>query len=98
MDLDADTPREITTSCWHEVTRVCELWRRARARNAHLGPYLFGDFSIADCMFAPVVERFLGYQVPLDALCASYAETMRAHDGMKEWREDASGEHPLADP
>ena len=98
MDLDANTTREISTECWHEVTRICELWRAALASNAHLGPYLFGQFSIADCMFAPVIERFLGYGVPVDALCAAYAHTMRGHEGMAKWRLEAAGEHALTDP
>jgi len=98
MDVQADETRELSAACWQEVTRICELWRAALAEHAHLGPYLFGKFSVADCMFAPVVERFLGYNVPVDAICASYAKTIRAHEGMTEWRSDAAGEHELTDP
>ena len=98
MDLEASVSREPSTECWHEITRISELWRVALATHAHLGPYLFGKFSIADCMFAPVIERFRGYGVPLDALCATYVETMRAHDGMVQWRAEAAGEPSLIDP
>ncbi len=61
------------------IARIESLWREARTRHAGAGDYLFGEFSAADAMFAPVVMRFNTYQPPLAdgsrAYCARVTET-----------------------
>ena len=49
------------------------------------GPFLFGDFSIADAFFAPVVTRFATYGVPLEAALAAYSARMFELPAMQEW-------------
>ncbi|MBU6505194.1 MAG: glutathione S-transferase [Betaproteobacteria bacterium] len=72
-----------------DIDRVVEIWTEARTEFAGTGgPYLFGAFSIADCMFAPVVFRFDIYNVPLPPVAAAYRDTLLAHPAMKEWREE----------
>ena len=68
-----------------DVVRILQIWAEARARFGGEGDYLFGDWSAADMMFAPVVTRFLTYDVALDPVCAAYCKTIMALPAMKEW-------------
>jgi glutathione S-transferase len=56
------------------------------------GAMLFGRFSIADCMYAPVVTRFVTYGVPLDPVCAAYRDAVLALAPMQEWIAAAKAE------
>ena len=75
-----------------EIKRILELWAEARARHGGGGPYLFGTFSAADIMFAPVVTRFVTYSVPVPRFAAAYMEAMLDHPWMREWVEAAQEE------
>ena len=67
-----------------DIDRVIEIWRECLA--THGGPYLFGDKpGMADAMYAPVVTRFLTYDVSLDKRCAAYCATIMAMPEMVEW-------------
>ncbi|MBV9420734.1 MAG: glutathione S-transferase, partial [Alphaproteobacteria bacterium] len=55
------------------------------ARFGKDGGFLFGRFSIADCMYGPVASRFTTYGVPMPALVKQYAERMMALPAMKDW-------------
>lgn len=49
-----------------DIDRVCEIWRECRKRHMASGEFLFGEFTAADAMFAPVASRFQTYDVKLD--------------------------------
>ena len=66
-----------------DIDRIVEIWRECLG--LYGGPYLFGQRSMADAMFAPVVTRFLTYGVKLDEGCAAYAQTIMAMPEMKAW-------------
>jgi glutathione S-transferase len=67
-----------------DIDRVVEIWRECLG--AYGGPYLFGkQLSVADAMYAPVVTRFLTYDVPLDRGCAAYCKRVMELPAMKEW-------------
>lgn len=68
-----------------DIARVCEIWRDCRARYGSAGEFLFGAFTIADAMFAPVVLRFMTYEVSLDAVCRRYADTVLALPAIQAW-------------
>lgn len=73
-----------------DVDRIAEIWEEARSRFATgPEPYLFGAFTIADAMYAPIVWRLHIYNVPLPKAAAAYRDTMLAHPAMIEWREAA---------
>lgn len=73
-----------------EIDRVIELWTEARTQFATGdGPYLFGPFTIADAMYAPIVWRLHIYNVPLPPVAAAYSAAMLAHPAMAEWYEAA---------
>jgi glutathione S-transferase len=69
-----------------DVARLCTIWRECRARPAaQSGPWLFGSFSIADCMYAPVVLRFRTYGVPCGAVESAYMTATLAHPPLRAW-------------
>ena len=71
------------------IARIERLWSEARKRFGSAGPFLFGAFSAADAMYAPVVMRFRTYAVPLGSESAAYCDAMRAAPGVRAWVEDA---------
>jgi glutathione S-transferase len=73
----------------HDIARITSIWREARRRFGAAGPYLFGRFSIADAMYAPVATRFRTYGVPLDDVSAEYVLSIHEHPALKEWIYDA---------
>ncbi|MDO9461400.1 MAG: glutathione S-transferase family protein [Alphaproteobacteria bacterium] len=72
-----------------DIARVQEIWRDARAQFGAGGPFLFGAFSIADAMYAPVVSRFRTYGVVCDAACSAYMEAVWNLPAMQLWIEGA---------
>lgn len=75
-----------------DIDRICEIWRDCRARHGAAGEFLFGDFTAADAMFAPVASRFQTYGVELDRAEAAYARAILAIPAVREWMEDAREE------
>ncbi len=67
-----------------DIDRIVAIWRECLA--AGKGPFLFGAKPcMADAMFAPVVTRFLTYDVKLDSDCAAYCKAIMALPAMREW-------------
>jgi glutathione S-transferase len=75
-----------------DIERVAALWRDCRTRFGQGGDFLFGEFTIADAMFAPVVARFQTYGVVLDSLEGDYGRAVLSHPAVVEWMRDASEE------
>jgi glutathione S-transferase len=91
MDVCADKPGQgHTPEALADVRRVCDIWRESLAASG--GPLLFGRFTIADAMFAPVTSRFTTYGVELDATCRAYVEAIAALPALQGWRRDAATE------
>jgi glutathione S-transferase len=88
------TFRDVTISeeTRRDAVRILQNWAEARSRFGKDGPYLFGTFSSADIMFAPVVTRFVTYGFTLPGFAESYAETIMAHPWMEEWYTAAAEE------
>ncbi|HRK24182.1 MAG TPA: glutathione S-transferase family protein [Beijerinckiaceae bacterium] len=68
-----------------DIARIETLWRDARQRYGQDGPFLFGAFSAADAMYAPVVFRFHHYAVPVAEDTRAYMDRMRALPALREW-------------
>ena len=68
-----------------DVARIVSLWSDCRARYGKGGPFLFGAFSIADAMYAPVVLRFRTFEVELPADCRAYSDAVLALPAMQDW-------------
>lgn len=91
MDVVAQkTGQGHTAEALADARRVMTIWRDALALSK--GPFLFGAFTIADAMFAPVTTRFTTYGVDLDATCRAYCEAIAALPGFVDWKRDAAAE------
>jgi glutathione S-transferase len=73
-----------------DVERIVQIWTELLGQ--HGGPLLFGRFSIADAFFAPVVNRFVTYAVPLPAPVTAYMERVLALPAVAAWRSAALAE------
>ena len=85
MDLKAHFPGfKVWSGAQAEIDHVLQLWRDCLS--AYGGPYLFGQRpGMADAMYAPMVTRFLTYDVAMDEACAAYCQRIMALPAMKEW-------------
>lgn len=85
MNLKGHFPNfKIWTRALSDIERISTIWRDCLA--IYGGPYLFGSKpSMADAMYAPVVTRFLTYDVKLDDICQAYCATIMALPDMQEW-------------
>ncbi len=95
LPVDLKTPPapiEMSAEAEAEIERVFEVWRRARAAHGEGGPYLFGRFTAADAMYAPVVTRFVTYAVPFPDDLSGYAKAVLAHPDMVAWAEAGRAE------
>jgi glutathione S-transferase len=80
-----------------DVERIAAIWRECRERfggsgAAGAGDFMFGGFTIADAMFAPVTTRFVTYSVPLDPVCSAYVTAMQRWPAMQDWAAAAKAE------
>lgn len=74
------------------IQRVQQIWAECRARYGDSGPYLFGAFSAADAMYAPVVHRFLNYAIAVTPEARAYMDTMQALPAFRQWTEQGLAE------
>jgi glutathione S-transferase len=77
--------RHLTSEAAANVRRIDAMWSDCRSRFGKEGPFLFGKFSAADAMYAPVVSRFVTYAVDVGATSRAYMEAMMALPAWKEW-------------
>ena len=74
------------------IARIEQIWLECRERYGKLGPFLFGGFSGADAMFAPVVHRFRTYAIPVAAEAKAYMATMMALPAFQHWTREGLAE------
>lgn len=75
-----------------DIDRITSIWRECRQKFGAGGEFLFGQFSIADAMFAPAVSRFITYGVELDLVAQTYAAAILELPAMQAWVAAASFE------
>jgi glutathione S-transferase len=97
MNMRSVFDREIIPEIQGDIDRITSLWRDCRQRFGRPsenggGDFLFGSFTIADAMFAPVVSRFRTYKLPLDAEVEAYARAIAAWPAYQEWLTGARNE------
>jgi len=85
-------PKPLADEVRTEINRILTLWAQARARHGGTGDFLFGQWSAADMMFAPVVTRFVTYAVPVPPFAAAYMDAVLAHPDVRSWIEQAQEE------
>ncbi|HBI68625.1 MAG TPA: glutathione S-transferase [Massilia sp.] len=92
MNIQARLPgRGRTPGAQADIGRICEIWEECLARFGH-HEYLFGDFSIADAFYAPVVTRFKTYGVALAPALQAYCDRVLAHPAVARWVREAMAE------
>ncbi len=84
--------KNMTESLQSDIDRVCDIWQTCRRRFAARGPFLFGQFSIADAMYAPIVLRFNSYGIPVGDTENDYMNTILSLNSLKEWMAEGIAE------
>jgi glutathione S-transferase len=79
--------RELTAEVAADVRRIEQIWTECRERFGTGGPFLYGTFSNADAMYAPVVSRFFSYAIGVGAAAESYMASVMALPAFREWRD-----------
>ena len=88
MNLKAHHPGfKVWAGAQSDIDRICTIWREQLAASG--GPFLFGELSVADAMYAPVCTRFATYHVALDPVSAAYRDRILALPFMREWTAEA---------
>mgnify|MGYP001328513978 CR=1 FL=1 len=95
--LEQDLKTDFITPVEVNIRRIVEIWTACRSRFGAGGPFLFGSFTAADAMYAPVASRFKTYVPDLaafgdDGTAAAYCEAIFALPAMKEWADGARRE------
>ncbi len=90
-------PVPLSEAVLKDVARIEQIWRECRERFGKGGKFLFGRFSIADAMYAPVVTRFETYQVPVAEDTRAYMQTVTNTAAFTAWR-DAALKEPWTVP
>lgn len=85
-------PADFTPDALADVARIEAMWAASRAKWGQGGPFLFGAFSAADAMYAPVVLRFDNYCAPVNAATRAYMDAMMATLAWKKWMAGAAAE------
>ena len=83
---------EIPLELQSEIDRICEIWRSCRQLFSNEGNFLFGQFSIADAMYAPIVLRFKSYGIRVGEREGAYMKAMMSLNSLREWVAEAVNE------
>jgi len=75
-----------------DIARIQAIWRACRSRFGERGPYLFGTFTHADAMYAPVASRMNTYGIELDTVSQAYVDAVHQHPDVSSWRAAAAAE------
>lgn len=92
MNCRARRRLQLSAEALAEVRRIDMLWSDIRSQSDAGDRYLFGDFSLADCMYAPIAMRFHSYAVELSASSHSYLKMLLRNPAIMQWREEAKQE------
>jgi glutathione S-transferase len=99
MNVRSSFPnRGVTPEVQADINRIAAIWRDCRKRcGADAGEFLFGHFTIADAMYAPVATRFRTYKIALEPDAQAYCDMILGLPAMKEWLAAARNEPMVID-
>ena len=83
---------ELTPNLAQDITRVQAIWTSCREQNSDAGGWLFGDFTIVDAMYAPVVFRFNTYGVECPPIVKDYMNWVLQDPDIQRWYDAAKQE------
>ncbi len=69
-----------------DLNRLQEIWSLARSRHGANGPWLFGNYTVADAFYAPVAARIAGFSLPVDQTSAAYVMAHLQDPAFQKWR------------
>lgn len=97
MPMNCRARRQVnfTSEMKAEIKRVDALWQKLRGRYANQGDWLFGEFSIADCMYAPMASRFRTYAPEISDTSRAYVEQILEHPAVADWYDQAADEEAV---
>jgi len=85
MNCKASVRLFVSDEIANEIARIDAIWSCCRRKHSMGGEYMFGRFSIADCMYAPMAVAFQAYGAVLSAEARRYADTLLANPWGQEW-------------
>ncbi len=98
MNLRArDRQAPMTPELEHDIGRAFSIWQSCREAHAGAGPWLLGEFSLVDVMYAPLVLRLPTYNVALPELAQQWLQTLLDDPAMSEWLEAAALETEIVE-
>ncbi len=78
-------PKALPEAVHKDIARINQIWHDCRARHGNDGPWLLGQFSILDAMYAPVAVRFHTYQLDVEPVATAYVNTVLDYPAVVEW-------------
>jgi glutathione S-transferase len=87
-----ELPEDVAADVAADVGRIEEIWRSCREADGAAGPFLFGRFTAADAMFAPVVSRFEVYDIAVASDSREYMAAVMALPAWQSWKSAADAE------
>lgn len=85
-------PGQLSDSCHTQIARIEEIWTDCRSRYGDSGDWLFGAFSIADIIFAPVALRFVTYSIPVADKAREFINAVQSSKSVQQWIKAAQAE------
>ena len=92
MDIRTRNQIKLSAEAYQDVQRISEIWTQALESSGNQGKWLYGEFSAADAMYAPVIFRFEGYGIETSPLIRAYIDHALADKALIEWVNDAKQE------
>jgi len=77
--------KQLPDAVYADIERIGQIWQQCRQQHSAKGPWLFGQFSIVDAMFAPVALRFYSYQLATNPEAQAYINTVLENPAVKAW-------------
>lgn len=85
-------PGQLTHSCRSQISRIDEIWSDCHRKYGDSGAWLFGEFSVADIMFAPVALRFVTYSIPVSEDARKFVDAVQKSASVRKWIAAAEAE------
>ena len=93
MNCRSSRKLRVSEACEHDIHRIDGMWQDAL--NRHDGHWLFGNFTMVDCMFAPVASRFFTYNIDISDASQAYIERLLSLPAMVQWNDSAGNEEEV---
>lgn len=90
--LSALDPGSLSEACRTQIRRIDQIWSECREENRATGNWLFGKFTIADVMFAPVALRFVSYGIAVSPPAREYIDAVTDLKSVRQWVDAAKSE------